>query len=248
MRVLVVAPHADDETLGAGGAIARYASEGHEVVVAVMTGPGEGEHPVLPRSTWEIVRPEARRACAVLGVKELIFRELPAVLVPDEPRWRLNRETQAVIDQVRPEVLFVPFAFDLHGDHRDIFHSLSVAWRPTSEVGRGIREIYAYEVPSETHWNAAYLEPGFLPNVFIDISEHLGTKLEALACYESQLGDFPYARSLEAVEALARVRGAQVGMHAAEGFVLIRRLDSLAPPGENAADRHAAVPRDEAGH
>jgi LmbE family N-acetylglucosaminyl deacetylase len=225
MRVLVVAPHADDETLGVGGTIARYARNGHEVHVAVMTGPGEGRHPVFPRSTWDTVRAEARRACGILGVNELTFRELPAVQVSEEPLWRLNRETLSVVDTVRPDVLFVPFPHDLHRDHRDLFHSFSVAWRPVSEVGQGIREVYAYEVPSQTHLNAPYLEPGFLPNAWIDISEHLGTKLAALACYESQLQPFPHMRSVETVEALARFRGAQAAMEAAEAFVLIRRLE-----------------------
>jgi N-acetylglucosamine malate deacetylase 1 len=225
LRVLVVAPHADDETLGMGGTIARYAQQGHEVYVVVMTGPGEGDHPVFPRSTWEVVRAEARRACELLGVKELLFRELPAVQVAEQPLWRLNRETLSVLETVRPDVLFVPFPYDLHRDHRDLFHSFAVAWRPVSGTGEAIREVYAYEVPSETHLNPAYLEPGYLPNTWVDISDHLETKLAALACYESQLRPFPHMRSVEAVGALARFRGAQMGAQAAEGFVLIRRLD-----------------------
>jgi N-acetylglucosamine malate deacetylase 1 len=175
MRVLVVAPHADDETLGAGGTIARHARAGHEVHVVVMTGPGEGEHPVFPRSTWDVVRAEARRACEILGVADLTFRELPAVQVAEEPLWRLNRETVSVVDAVRPDVLFVPFPHDLHRDHRELFHSYSVAWRPVSLSGQGIREVYAYEVPSQTHQNAPYLEPGFLPN-----SDSRGARVQPL--------------------------------------------------------------------
>lgn len=225
MRVLVVAPHADDETLGAGGTIARYAREGHEVYVAVMTGPGEDEpHAVFPRETWDVVREEARQACATLGVKELIFRELPAVLVADLSLWQVNRETLSLLNDVRPDVLFVPFPLDLHRDHRELFHSLSVAWRPTNEAGQGIKAVYAYEVLSETHWNAAYLEQGFLPNVWVDIEQDLDTKLAALASYRSQIAAFPHFRSLEAVEALARFRGAQMSMRAAEAFVLVRQL------------------------
>lgn len=225
MKVLVVAPHADDETLGAGGTIARLASEGHHVTVAVMTGHGEDEaHPLWPRSVWDTVRGEAREAMAVLGVKELLFRDVPAALVADIPVYKLNKEAVAVTEQVKPDVLLLPFLWDLHKDHREVFHAFSVAWRVASETGRRIREVWAYETLSETHWNAATLEPGFLPNVHVDVSAHLETKIRALGCYESQMQKPPATRSLEAARAQAVWRGAQIGVAAAEAFVLVRRL------------------------
>src|SRR5258705_13735298 len=89
-RVLVIAPHADDETLGVGGTIARRAAEGHEVHVAVVTGHGADPHPLWPRSLWDRIRAEARRAMEVLGVRELHFEEVPAALVADVPVHQLN--------------------------------------------------------------------------------------------------------------------------------------------------------------
>lgn len=227
MVVLVIAPHADDESLGVGGTIARYARQGHDVYVAVMTGPGEGEHPIFPRSDWDTIRAEAREACKILGVKKLIFREIPAALVSDEPMWKVNREVASVLNEVQPDVLYVPFPFDLHKDHRQLYYACSVAWRPISTTGFNVKEVYAYEVPSETHWNAPYLEPGFLPNVWIDISQTLEAKLAALRCYKSQMKEFPDVRSVEAVEALAKLRGSQMSMRAAEAFVLIRKLEHM---------------------
>jgi LmbE family N-acetylglucosaminyl deacetylase len=91
-------------------------------------------------------------------------------------------------------------------------------------VGRTIREIHCYEVQSETHWNIPGVEPGFLPNHWVDIRASLERKLEAAACYKSQMRDFPDARSTEALEALARWRGAQIGVRAAEAFVTVRLL------------------------
>lgn len=224
VKVLVIAPHADDETLGMGGTLARFAREGHEVTVAVITGHGGDEHPLWPKSVWETVRAEADRAMKVLGVDKLLFEDVPAALVADEPVWKLNRVTDALIGSVQPDSLYVPFPFDLHKDHREVFHSLSVAWRPSTEIGRGIREVYCYETQSETHWNVPYVEAGFLPNCWVDISETLEVKLEALACYQSQVRPAPDARSIEAVEALAIWRGSQVGVRAAEGFVAVRLL------------------------
>ena len=225
MKVLVIAPHADDETIGVGGAIARYASEGHDVYVGVVTGHGDdAPHPLWPRSVWDTIRGEAREAMAVLGVKQLLFREIPAVSVANQPIWSLNKITGSIVAEVAPDVLFVPFPYDLHKDHRELFHSLSVSWRPATELGRNIREIYTYEVQSETHWNVPYVEPGYLPNVHMDISDHLETKMKALACYKSQIRDAPDTRSLEAIRALATWRGSQIGVRAAEAFVAVRIL------------------------
>jgi LmbE family N-acetylglucosaminyl deacetylase len=223
-NVLVIAPHADDETIGMGGTIARLAAEGDHVTVAVITGHGPGRHPLWPRSVWDTVRAEARLACDRLGVAELLFEEVPAAQVAEQPAWQLNRLTGAIVERVRPEVLYVPFPFDLHKDHREIFHSLSVSWRPSSVTGRAIREIYCYEVQSETHWNVPYLEPGFLPSCWVDVGDSLEQKLAALGCYASQLRPSPDARSLDAVRALATWRGAQMGMTAAEAFVVVRLL------------------------
>ena len=224
-RILIVAPHADDETIGMGGAIARDAREGHEVVVAVVTGHGDdGPHPLWPRGVWDRVRDEARAACAVLGVAELLFEEVPAAMVGDQPLWRLNKVIGAIVERAAPDALYVPFPFDLHRDHREVFHSLSVAWRSSSAAGRHIRDIHCYEVQSETHWNIPYVEPGFLPTMWIDISDTLELKLEALACYKSQIRPAPDARSVDAIRALAVWRGSQMGMNAAEAFVTVRSL------------------------
>lgn len=224
MKVLVIAPHADDETLGVGGTIRKHVEAGDQVVVAVMTGPGEEPHPIFKKDVWETVRSEASRAMEVLGVEQLLFREIPAVLVPDQPVWEINREAAQVLSEVQPDILYVPFPFDLHLDHRAIFYAFSVAWRPHGPIGQGVKEIYCYETVSETHWNPAYLETGFTPNVYVDISSTVEKKIEAMECYASQLQEAPHARSLKALRDLAGFRGAQVSVEAAEAFVLIRKL------------------------
>lgn len=224
MRVLVIAPHADDEALGVGGTIARYAAEGHEVIVAIMTGYGPGGNsPGITQELISGIRTEAKQAHATLGVKETMFRDIPAVIVDAEPLWRINQIAADVLKDVGPDVLYVPFSYDLHRDHRAIAHSFEVAYRPTHAVGRNIREIYMYETVSETHWTNPYIDTNFSPNVWVDIQEYLPKKLDALRCFKSQMRPAPDARSLEAVKALAVFRGSQMSMHAAEAFLLVRR-------------------------
>lgn len=225
MKVLVVAPHADDETIGMGATIAKHARNGDSVTVAVITGHGDQRpHPLWPRSVWDQVRGELRAACAIMGVDEIVLEEIPAVEVADQPLWRLNQITRSVIERVMPEILYAPFPFDLHKDHREIFHSFSVHWRPYLPLGHRIREVYTYEVPSETHLNFPYVEQGFLPNRWVDVSAFIDVKMQALACFESQLQPHPAARSLEAIRALSIWRGSQIGVEAAEAFVMVRQL------------------------
>lgn len=225
MRILVIAPHADDETLAMGGTIARLVAEGHDVSVAVMTGHGDGSHPIFPRESFEQVRAEFKEAMAALGVKSLLFRELPAVVMADQPIHAINSVTKDVIEETRPERLYVPFLFDLHRDHRELFYSFSVHWRSYLPMGQAIREVYCYETPSETHLSAPYLEPAFAPNTYVNISDFLTAKMKAVACYDSQQQAAPLPRSTQALTALAQLRGSQIGVEAAEAFVLVRKLD-----------------------
>lgn len=224
MRVLIIAPHADDEVLGVGGTIAKRSAQGDEVIVAILTGHGAGKHPLWPPSVWETVRAEAHRAHEVLGISKTMLHELPAVVVPDMAVHEVNKVVSEIIHEVQPQVLYAPFLHDLHKDHRELSYACSVAWRPVSEAGQRISEIYMYETLSETHWNPAYLVPPFDPNVFVDITGFLEKKCLALACYGSQLKPPPHCRSVDSVISLAHWRGATAGMHAAEAFILVRRL------------------------
>jgi LmbE family N-acetylglucosaminyl deacetylase len=96
-----------------------------------------------------------------------------------------------------------------------------VATRPVGP-GIGIRIVAAYETLSETHWNAPHIEPNFTPNWVVDITGTIDRKLEALACYASQISPFPGPRSIEAVKALAMFRGTQAGFAYGEALHLVR--------------------------
>lgn len=222
MSILVIAPHADDETLGMGGTIARMAAEGQDVVVAVMTGPGEEPHPLWPASDWDRIRDEARAAAARLGVTELIFGNLPAVCVPDRPVHEVNDVVAKLIARVDPEELYLPFYHDLHQDHSVIAYAALVHARAYRDAGRGIRLIAMYETPTETHLFPPQLKPPFAPSMWVDVSDTLEAKIQAWSYYQTQQHEGATPRSPEAVRALAVSRGAEIGVAAAEAFVLLR--------------------------
>jgi LmbE family N-acetylglucosaminyl deacetylase len=136
----------------------------------------------------------------------------------------VNKLACDIIKKLQPDILFVPYLWDVHEDHRIFANAFCVAWRPNTEFGKKIRDVYMYETVSETHWSMPFVEPSFTPNVWFDISEYLETKIKAFSCFKSQTHPTPHARSLEAIESLAKWRGSQVSMKAAEAFISIRSL------------------------
>tara|TARA_B110000008_G_scaffold36588_1_gene33034 strand:- start:2940 stop:3623 length:684 start_codon:yes stop_codon:yes gene_type:complete len=222
-RILVVAPHPDDETLGVGGTIAQFSNQGHEVHVLMVSG-----HlpPLYEREDYEITVSEAYRAFDILGVSNSTFLEMPATMIGDLPLHELNNKISKVVNDLKPHMVFFPYP-DRHVDHRLVFDSVMVATRPVG-VGRNIEILATYETLSETHWNAPHIEPNFTPNWVIDISTHIDTKLEALRCYKSQISSFPGPRSIEAAEALAKFRGTQAGFAYGESMHIVRMINCVA--------------------
>ena len=217
--VLVVAPHPDDEILGCGGTIARLTAGGQTVHVAIAT---RGNPPRYRPEDVERVRAEAAAAHTLLGVTQTHWLDHPAAELDRVPHAELNGSMVTLFEAVRPDTLLLPFAGDIHLDHQLTFRSALVAARPRS--WRYPTRICAYETLSETNWSAPCLTPGFAPNVFVDIHETLERKLDAFACYRSQVCAFPNERSPEALRALAMLRGATVHRRAAEAFLLIREV------------------------
>lgn len=219
-RALVVAPHPDDEVLGCGGTMMRLAQMGAEVQVAVMTRAGADRFgPELA----DIGRAEARSAHRLLCVADTHFLDFPAAALDTVAHADVNAALGALMQRIAPDTLFLPFAGDVHLDHQLSFLSAMVAARP-----RGVavpQRVYCYETLSETNWYAPGVTPAFTPNVFVDISDTLETKIAAFRSYASQVKSQPDERSPEVIRALAVVRGATVHKMAAEAFMLIRQID-----------------------
>ena len=218
-RVLVIAPHPDDEVLGAGGTVARFSDTGAEVVIAIVT---KGAAPLFAEAAAANVRREARAAHAHLGVARTVFLDQPAARLDEVPHYQLNRALGELVREVAPDTLLLPFVGDIHLDHQLTFLSAMVAARPHGAAFPG--RILCYETLSETNWNAPFMTPSFVPNVFVDISAQLERKLEAMRLYDSQQRDFPHERSLAAIRALAMLRGSTVHRPAGEAFMLVRQV------------------------
>ncbi|NQY06398.1 MAG: PIG-L family deacetylase [Flavobacteriaceae bacterium] len=219
MKILVIAPHADDEILGCGGVISRYISEGNEVKVLVITRALEE---LFPKPLMDQIREEAVKSHQFLGVSETIFFDFPAPMLDQTPSYQISMEISKVIKEFSAEKVFLPHRGDIHKDHRAVFEAALVALRPINDCP--VKEIYAYETLSETEWAPPFGDDAFIPNVFVDITDYMENKKEAMLCFESQVKEFPHSRSIECIESLAKFRGATIGKKAAEAFMLIRKI------------------------
>jgi LmbE family N-acetylglucosaminyl deacetylase len=218
-QVLVVAPHPDDEVLGCGGAIARHTDCGDDVHILVVT---RADPELYPDDDEDDFRQEVKAAHQLLGVASTTYLDFPAPRLDTIAGYQLADAIAQVIRQVQPHTIYLPHHGDLHTDHQRVYQATLVASRPIN--GCSVRQLLCYETLSETDWSPTRADSVFIPSVFIDIEHHLATKLKAMACYSTELKPFPHPRSLDALEALARVRGATAGLAAAEAFAVVRQI------------------------
>lgn len=223
-KVLIVAAHPDDEVLGCGGAIAKHAAMGDEVHVVIMA---EGVTSRSQQRDTEMYRRElgslanvARKANALLGAASVTLHSLPDNRMDSLDRLDVIKLVEGEVARVEPEVIYTHHAGDLNIDHRIVHESVLTASRPQPDSP--VKTLLFFEVPSSTEWMPGSSAPFFSPNWFEDISGSLDLKLQALECYQTEMRSWPHARSINALEHLARWRGASVGMEAAEAFVLGR--------------------------
>ncbi len=197
-RVLVLAAHPDDETVGCGGTLALLADAG-ATVTALFASDGDATRgtPYPPEETGRRRRAEAVRAGELLGFSA---RSLG---LPDthlsEHIAEIRRGISALVAEVRPEVVFVPWFLDGHPDHRAVSDALAGA-----ELGD--LEVWGYET-----WTA-------LPhNRIVDITTVMDRKREALAAHETAFLAFDVSSTIE----LARWRSAHglMGRGYAEAFL-----------------------------
>jgi N-acetylglucosamine malate deacetylase 1 len=217
-KILIIAPHPDDEVLGCGGLIAKASAAGHETTVLTISG---HRPPIFTEEDYEITLEEAKKAHKLLSVKKSIYLNYPAIYVKDVPIPELNGKILDAMQSIQPDILLIPYP-DRNVDHRVIFDSSMVVSRPIG-IGRSIKIVAAYETLSETHWNAPHIEPNFIPNWNVDITDNIDLKCEALSQFKSQIHQFPAPRSIEAIRALALFRGSQAGFGYGEGFHIIRQ-------------------------
>lgn len=215
MKILVVAPHNDDEILGVGGTMAKMVKQGHEVTVCEVTAGDLRDEQV------QLQKSEAIASHELMGVKTH-FMDLPVVGLREMKTAEINAAFLKTMRLLKPGIVFLPHKGDMHIDHRMTVEAAMVALRPVAFPD--LTAIYAYETLSETDWNIPSVDNAFIPTMFVDITDEIELKLKAMECHKSQLCIFPHPRSLEAMRALAIHRGSTVCRKYAEAFMTIRTV------------------------
>lgn len=218
MKVLVFAPHRDDEILGAGGTILKRKAAGDHVTVCIVTA-REGE---ILKACTQRIHEEMKQSHIFLGVDQYIGFPFGANKLETINRLDFNKAFDDAVREVQPDEVYLPFWGDMQKDHQMTVDGAMVALRSKSNYAP--KRIYAYETLSETGINIPTVNNAFIPTVYEDISDYLEGKLAAMSFYQSQLHPFPDLRSIETVKNLAKLRGATVNVRAAEAFMLIREI------------------------
>lgn len=224
MNVLAVVAHPDDEVLGCGGTLYRLSQAGHSVYAAVLCGDAEAR----------VDRPAnfgsyAAEAARLVGVQEALYLDFPNIRFNVIPHIELVQAIEEAIVRFRAEWIFTHHPSDLNVDHRVCYEATTAAAMLPQRQSRDlptsmVRRIMLCEIPSSTDWAPPSASVPFQPNAFMDISSTIDQKLAALKYFQGAMKPFPHSRSLENVRHLAYLRGAAVGLEAAEAFVTIRDL------------------------
>lgn len=213
-RVLAIVAHPDDEVLGCGGTLALHSQAGDSVTVAIAC---EGES--LRYGVGGVNQAEdIREAAKVLGLSEVRHLGFPDQRLDTLSLIELITPLEKVVAEVRPAVVYCQYGGDINRDHYVLFQAALVATRP---IDGQLRAVYAFETASSTEWAHPRT---FVPDTWVDISTTLERKIQAMACYKSEVREYPHPRSLESLRHRAAYWGNQVCVPAAEVFVTIQRV------------------------
>ena len=219
MRVLVIAPHPDDETLGCGGTLLKHKAAGDSVSWLIVT---RGHEPQWSAEVLGNKEGEIERVAAAYEFEQIFRFDYPATLIDTLSQAEIIASVSRVVAEARPHSVYLNHAGDVHSDHRIVFDSVMSAMKPFYSSRHGVKRILSYETLSSTE--AAPPDPmrAFLPTVFCDITNFIERKLEIMSLYRTETQPYPLPRANESIRALARFRGASIGVEYAEALMLIR--------------------------
>lgn len=220
MKILVISPHPDDETLGCGGTILKHKNMGDKVHWLIITN-------VDVENGWDkdIVdkrQKEIETVAKMYSFEKTFKLDYPTAKLDIIAVQDIIKHISKVIIEVEPEIIYLPNRSDVHTDHQITFKT---AYSCTKNFRYPfIRKILMYETLSETEFAPTLPENTFISNVFVDITNYFEKKLEIFKIYKSEVMEYPLPRSLDSIKTLARYRGSQIGVDYAEGFMLIREI------------------------
>ena len=212
MKILVIAPHPDDEVLGMGGTIKKLSPK-NDITLLIMTDGASAQY--SDKKMIKVRKESCKKSSKILGISEIKFLNFKDMKLDSVPQLEINQEIEKIIKKIQPKIVFTSPKNDLNRDHDVTFNSTLVATRPSSS---GVKKVFSYELPG-------YTKKPFSPNHYEDITKQFVHKIKAFKMYKSEIMKFPHPRSIESIENLAVYRGIQPGIAKAESFELIRNIE-----------------------
>ena len=212
MKILVIAPHPDDEVLGMGGTIKKLSPK-NNITLLIMTDGASAQY--SDKKMIKVRKESCKKSSKILGISEIKFLNFKDMKLDSVPQLEINQEIEKIIKKIQPKIVFTSPKNDLNRDHDVTFNSTLVATRPSSS---GVKKVFSYELPG-------YTKDPFSPNHYEDITKQFGHKIKAFKMYKSEIMKFPHPRSIESIENLAVYRGIQAGIAKAESFELIKNIE-----------------------
>lgn len=220
MKVIVISPHPDDETLGAGGSLLKLGHTGNQIYWLNITDVkmlGRG----YDKAFIEKRKIQIEKINEYFGFEEFFNLQFPPAELNDGVKGELINAIGSIFDKVKPDWVILPDYNDAHTDHKYVFEAAYAC----SKIFRRsyIRRIMTMEIPSETNFGMPY--DTFKPNLYVDITNYLEKKMEALRIYDTEMGTPPFPRSEEAIKAQAIIRGVEAGTLYAEAFQVLKEIE-----------------------
>lgn len=218
-KVLFVAVHPDDETLGCGGTILKHKKAGDEITWLILTG--IRNHPT---GKWNDKAADGRdlmvnQVSKAYRFDHVIDLGLPTTMLDKMDLGEIVSKVGEIIDNIKPEVVYMMFQNDVHSDHRVAFSAVYSCLKSFRRPF--IKRVLMFEALSETEFAVSNPANSFIPNVFVDITEYMDDKLRIMSLYNTEVMQSPYPRSLDSIKAIGRYRGSRAGVEYAEAFMLI---------------------------
>lgn len=214
-KVLVIAVHPDDETLGCGGTLLRHKAEGDEIYWLIITR-NSGQY---SSERNERRNQMVKKTYELYQFDEVFEAEFPTTELDTLSVNSLVAKINDVYNRVRPNIIYMNYVYDVHSDHKAVFDAAYTCTRSYRKPF--IEKIYMIEALSETEFAPAISATSFCPNVYVDITDYIDKKLEIMKLYDTEMMEEPFPRSLSSIKALARVRGSRAGVMYAEAFQLL---------------------------
>ena len=237
-KILIVSAHPDDEIIGMGGVIKKL-SKNHEIQILFLADGITARKSIghvnstkyeiskdmdeKMKKEVEIRKKHAKNALKILGVSNMKFLDLPDNELDTVPFLKIVKAVEKEIQSSKCKIIFTHHHNDLNIDHRIAYEASITANRPI--FNSSVKTLISFEAISSTDWRKPYK---FNPNLFVDISKELTTKMKSMKEYKNEIQQFPHPRSIKALEANAIRWGSLSGYKAAESFEIITsRMNDL---------------------